>query len=191
MDAVNDPFQLSVLKVREREKRKNHLVKDEFASCYCRRPERSLEEEDFLWQHNFPSINSFWGKFATLQLIRGHRWKQKPQSIIIIPARWRPSWKVNSNGNKTKSFTTKIPSEKLLQCLALWILPKRNDFSCCRLLAITPAKFYTETSRTACWSFNRGWLWKKKYINSTIESSSEMYHDFQRIQYTVCVYFPV
>ena len=50
MDAVNDPLQLSVLKFRERKKKKKkkHLVKDEFASCYYRRPERSLEEEDFL-----------------------------------------------------------------------------------------------------------------------------------------------
>lgn len=82
---------------------------------------------------------------------------------------------LNSNGNKAKSFTTKIPSEKLLQCLALWILSKRNDFSCCQLLAVTPAKFYIETSRIACWSFNRGWLWKKQNINninSTTESSS-------------------
>lgn len=111
-----------------------------------------------------PVSNSFWGKIVTFQLIRGHRWKQRPQSIIIVPYRWRLSWSVIGNGNKTKSFTTKIPSEKLLQCLALWILSKRNDFSCCRLLAVTPAKFYIEASRTACWNFNGGWLRGKKRV---------------------------
>ena len=48
MHAVNDSFQLTVTVERERERERKYLVKDEFASCYCKRPERSLEEEDFL-----------------------------------------------------------------------------------------------------------------------------------------------
>lgn len=161
MAAINDLFPLSMLKVREE---KGHLVTDGFASCYFKRPycnsERSSENEDFLWQHNFPRIKFILSKNCHSP-VDGSRVETGPQSMIIIPYRWRPSWRVNSSGNKTKSFTTKIPSEKLLLCLALWILSKRNDFSCYWLLAVTPATFVQRLADQLV-EISRGWLREKE-----------------------------
>lgn len=133
---------------------------------HCCNPESSLENENILWQHALPSMKSILRKNCHSPVDQSSQVEQRPQSVIIIPHRWRPSLSANGNGNKTKSFTTKIPSQKLLLCLALWILSKRNDFSCCRLLAVTPAKFCSKASETACRNFNRGWLREKN--SSTI-----------------------
>lgn len=131
---------------------------------YCWNCVWSLEIENFHWQHIFPSIKLIFRKNCHSLVDQRSQWKQRPQSIIIIAHRWKSSLSANGNGNKTKNFTTKIPSEKLLQCLALWILSKRNDFSYCRLLAITPAKFCREAARITCQNFNRDWLRKEKKV---------------------------